>query len=199
MAGNVNGLAIASIAIGGVMAWSGIENQTIANTLKSVLSGEVPTAGAGADISVAPSSAAASDTESGNASSEINASTPGGGTNAQNAALGKLLAAGYGWATGVQWTALNNVAMRESGWNNQIYNGGQVGGAYEPNKAYGIAQALGHGPDGAPYPAGNAGNPPGAGGTSSATAQIAWMLSYIKGTYGTPEGAWNSEQTKGSY
>ena len=109
------------------------------------------------------------------------------GTEAANRVLGQFMAAGYGWATGTNWQALDHGwGTLESGWNNQVYNGGQTGGPYQPGRAYGIPQANGHGPGGAPYPAGNAGNPPGAGGSSSAASQIAWGLAYIRGTYGSP-------------
>jgi hypothetical protein len=177
-----------------ILAWSGIQNQSITNTLKPIIGGKAPTPGP-----AGPSGTIVSgNTESGGAAGEINATTPGSGSAAANAALGRLMATGHGWSTGAQWTALNNVAMRESGWNANAIN---------PSGAYGIAQALGH-----------AG--PGEGGTvsstayggygvstatakaansGSATAQIAWMLAYIQQTYGTPEGAWNSELSRGFY
>jgi hypothetical protein len=74
---------------------------------------------------------------------------------------------------------------RESGWSNTAEN--------PSSGAYGIAQALGHGPTNQ-YPAGPA-NPP----VSSASAQIAWGLSYIKQTYGSPSAAWAHEESEGWY
>lgn len=110
---------------------------------------------------------------------------PGGGSAAANAALARKLYPP--WGSGPQWIAWNNVAMRESGWNNLATNGGRP---YDPyNVAYGIPQAL---------PAikmGAAANPP----QSNPTAQINWMISYIKAVYGTPQGAWNNEVTQGFY
>jgi phage-related protein len=110
---------------------------------------------------------------------------PGGGSAAANAALARKLYPP--WATGPEWTAWNNVAMRESGWNNTITNGGRPYNPY--NVAYGIPQAL---------PAikmGAAANPP----QSNPTAQINWMIGYIKSVYGDPLGAWNNEVTQGFY
>lgn len=100
-----------------------------------------------------------------------------------NVALGQQLAAADGW-TGQQWSCLDALWQRESGWSNTAEN---------PSDAYGIAQALGHGPTNQ-YPAGPA-NPP----TSSARAQIRWGLGYIAATYGTPCGAWRHETADGWY
>src|SRR5208282_4005681 len=102
-----------------------------------------------------------------------------------NVALGKLLAAPFGWSTGAQWNALYALWQRESGWSNTAENAS--------SGAYGIAQALGHGPTNQ-YPAGPA-NPP----TSSASAQILWGLGYIKSTYGNPVNAEAHEQSAGWY
>jgi resuscitation-promoting factor RpfB len=105
-------------------------------------------------------------------------SAPGG-----NAALGQQMAAARGW-TGPQWDCLYALWERESGWSNTAENA---------SDAYGIAQALGHGPTNQ-YPAGPA-NPP----TSSPAAQIRWGLGYIAGTYGTPCSAWTHETADGWY
>jgi resuscitation-promoting factor RpfB len=101
-----------------------------------------------------------------------------------NVALGQQLARADGWGSGPQWNCLYDLWQRESGWSNTAEN---------PSDAYGIAQALGHGPTNQ-YPAGPA-NPP----TSSASAQITWGLSYIGSTYGTPCGAWDHEEADSWY
>jgi hypothetical protein len=103
---------------------------------------------------------------------------------AGNVALGQQLAGSYGWSAGPQWTCLYDLWQRESGWSNTAEN---------PSDAYGIAQALGHGPTNQ-YPAGPA-NPP----TSSAAAQIEWGLGYIRATYGDPCGAWSHETADSWY
>ena len=92
------------------------------------------------------------------------------------AAAGQAMAASmYGW-TGPEWVALNNVAMRESGWNPNAQN--------PTSSAYGIAQNIG----------GRAGYP-----DPSPAGQIAWMLAYIKSRYGDPIGAWAHELSAGWY
>ena len=99
----------------------------------------------------------------------------GAGATNNYAALGQTMAAAYGWS-GAEWVALNNVAMRESGWNPNAQN--------PTSSAYGIAQNIG----------GRAGYP-----DPSPAGQIAWMLAYIKGRYGDPIGAWAHELSAGWY
>lgn len=104
-----------------------------------------------------------------------NAGNPGSMSAKAAQHLGQQMAAQYGWS-GAQWNALNNVEMREAGWNANAVN---------PNGgAYGIPQALGHGH---PF---NLGDAP---------AQIKWMLDYIKSRYGSPQAAWNHELQVGWY
>jgi resuscitation-promoting factor RpfB len=104
---------------------------------------------------------------------------------AGNVALGQRLAGAYGWGSGPQWDCLYALWQRESGWSATAEN--------PRSGAYGIAQALGHGPTNQ-YPAGPA-NPP----VSSAPAQIGWGLGYIDGTYGKPCAAWAHEQADSWY
>jgi resuscitation-promoting factor RpfB len=106
-------------------------------------------------------------------------------TAAANVALGRRLAAGYGWSHGSRWHCLHALWARESGWSATATN--------PRSGAYGIAQALGHGPTNQ-YPPGPA-NPP----TSDPATQIRWGLSYIAATYGTPCGAWTHETADGWY
>ena len=96
------------------------------------------------------------------------------GTESANRALGRFLAARYGWATGQDWTALDyGWGTLESGWNNNAQNGTWPG-------AFGIAQAN----PGSKYP--RSGWPVSQGGSAAATTQILWGLAYIKGKYGSP-------------
>jgi hypothetical protein len=104
---------------------------------------------------------------------------PGGGAPAANAALARRLMPA--WGSGPEWTAWNNVEMREAGWNQFARNAN--------SGAYGIPQAL------PPSKMGAAANPP----QSNPTAQIRWMISYIRGRYGDPIGAWGHELTHGWY
>jgi resuscitation-promoting factor RpfB len=101
-----------------------------------------------------------------------------------NERMGMAMAAGRGWI-GQQASCLNWLWTRESGWSAVARN---------PNSgAYGIAQALGHGPSNQ-YPAGPA-NPP----QSSARAQVRWGLRYLRTVYGTPCRAWAQETSQGWY
>ncbi|SRR6266487_3667242 len=102
-----------------------------------------------------------------------------------NVALGRRLAAGRGWGQGPQWRCLDALWTRESGWSATAEN--------PRSGAYGIAQALGHGPTNR-YPAGPA-NPP----ASDPAAQIRWGLGYIAAGYRTPCAAWAHEQADGWY
>lgn len=101
----------------------------------------------------------------------------GGGTPAANRRLGRRMAREIkGWV-GEQWTALDSLWTRESGWDHTATN--------PTSGAYGIPQALppekmaSHGSDWRTNPA----------------TQIAWGLDYIQGRYGNPVGAWSFWQT----
>ena len=176
-ASRINGFSIAYTAIGGILLWSGIDGTTISETFRGLLKGTAPKPAPPDNLTVIQ-------TVSGTGPN-AGVSLPSTAIAAKNQAIGKLLAAPYGWSTGTEWNDLVALWNRESGWDNLIEN--------PSSGAYGIAQALGHGPTNQ-YPAGPA-NPP----ISSATAQIAWGLSYIKSTYGSPSAAWAHELAEGYY
>jgi hypothetical protein len=98
-----------------------------------------------------------------------------------NEALGQQMASVYGWGSGAEWTCLDELWTRESGWR-IVWN-------YQGSGAYGIPQALpaskmaSAGPDWQTNPA----------------TQIRWGLRYVKETYGSPCGAWAHEETAGWY
>lgn len=99
-------------------------------------------------------------------------SIPKSSNSGANRALGKQMAASkHGW-TGAEWECLNTLWTRESNWRHTASN--------SSSGAHGIPQALpgskmgSHGADWATNPA----------------TQISWGLSYVKGRYGTPCGAW---------
>lgn len=98
------------------------------------------------------------------------------GSDKANQSLGRVLAASYGWGSGSEWTALDNIVMAESGWSDTAEN---------PSGAAGIAQNInGFGPG---YQRGNA------------AQQILWMLRYIKQRYGDPTAAWQFHLRHGYY
>lgn len=110
----------------------------------------------------------------------------GGGSPAANQALGKKMAAAYGW-TGSEWSALNWIVEAESGWVTTIHNGGGLG--YVPGLAYGIPQAL----------PGTKMASAGADWKTNPATQIKWMLGYIRSTYGDPIRAKAFHEANGWY
>jgi hypothetical protein len=86
----------------------------------------------------------------------------------------------YGWGAR-QFTPLNKLWSRESGWNKYASN--------PYSGAYGIPQAV---PGGKMASAG-------AHWRTSATTQIRWGLGYIRSRYGTPATAWAHELVYGWY
>ena len=86
----------------------------------------------------------------------------------------------FGWGKR-QWTPLQKLWNRESGWNKYASN--------PYSGAYGIPQAL---PGSKMASAGNHWR-------TNATTQIRWGLRYIKGVYGRPRVAWEHELAYGWY
>jgi resuscitation-promoting factor RpfB len=86
-----------------------------------------------------------------------------------NVATGQRMAAAYGW-TGAQWSCLDALWTRESGWNAYAAN--------PASDARGIPQDINGWNDYAP---------------GDVPAQVAWGLAYIRGRYGTPCAAWAHE------
>lgn len=115
-----------------------------------------------------------------NAAANAVGGAPSTANEAANKKLGQSLAQSYGWGTGAQWTALNNIVMAESGWNNTAQN--------PTSTAYGIGQFLD-----------TTWATVGGQKTSNATAQINDMLKYIRQRYGTPVAAWNFHLANGWY
>lgn len=107
--------------------------------------------------------------------------TLSGGTVSSNQALGRKMAAAYGWGTGTEWADLNNIVMAESGWNVTATN--PTSGAYGIPQSYPADKMASAGPDWKTNPA----------------TQIKWMLGYIKGRYGDPIKAWAFHQANNSY
>jgi hypothetical protein len=164
----VPGLPVAIIAAGGILAWSGIYNQSLTSALGSILKGKAPTPGAQVVTSVTPVTPG---TGEANPNAFGDAVISGGGSEAANKALGEAMAAAYGW-TGVEWEYLESGWEEESGWSTTAAN--VPSDPY--NHAYGIPQA-------------NPGSKMASAGSNwqtSAATQIKWGLGYIKATYGSP-------------
>ncbi len=102
-------------------------------------------------------------------------------TVSDNRLFGREMAAERGWS-GSEWTCLDNLWSRESGWRHTVSN-------YQGSGAYGIPQALpgdkmaSHGSDWRTNP----------------RTQIAWGLDYISNRYRTPCGAYSFFQSNNWY
>jgi uncharacterized protein YabE (DUF348 family) len=94
--------------------------------------------------------------------------------------IGQQMAAARGW-TGQEWTCLEMLWERESGWNHQAAN--------PSSSAYGIPQAL----------PGSKMSSAGADWATNPATQIEWGLGYIADRYGTPCNAWGHSESVGWY
>jgi hypothetical protein len=177
----ISGVGIAAVFAGGILVWSGVKGYSVSGVFRDLISGKPPQ-------NLQQTTPVTSSGIFGGLLGGLNPTkllganvTPVGGgvggTAAQNKALGQKMAASYGWGSGAQWTALNNIVMGESGWSDTITNPG--------SGAAGIAQKISG--FGAGYQSGNAGQ------------QIQWLLNYIKQRYGDPISAWNFHLAHGWY
>jgi resuscitation-promoting factor RpfB len=157
---------------GGLFLWSSFHGASVTGTLRDLISAKQPSGS-----NTQPLNATTGSSSGGGATNILG----GGGSSSANQALGKVLAAPFGWSTGQEWNDLVSLWNQESGWSNTAKN--------PTSGAYGIPQAL------PPSKMGALANPP----TSSASAQIIWGLNYIRQTYGDPIKAWAHEQANGWY
>lgn len=109
------------------------------------------------------------------------ASLAGGNTPEAARATARAMASSkYGWGEG-QFSCLDQLWMKESGWNYKAYN---------PSGATGIPQAL----------PGSKMATAGSDWATNATTQVAWGLEYISASsYGTPCAAWSHSQAYNWY
>ncbi|WP_282848089.1 phospholipase [Microbacterium oxydans] len=103
------------------------------------------------------------------------ANTPEGA----KAAAQQIMSSTYGWG-GDQFSCLNSLWNKESGWNYKAYN---------PSGATGIPQAL----------PGSKMASAGSDWQTNAATQVAWGLGYISSVYGTPCSAWSHSQAMNWY
>jgi len=94
--------------------------------------------------------------------------------------IGQQMAAARGWS-GEQWSCLESLWTKESGWNASAAN--------PSSGAYGIPQSL----------PGSKMASAGSDWQSNPATQIEWGLGYIADVYGTPCGAWGHSQSVGWY
>jgi|SRR6185437_346990 len=165
---------IALMGAGGLFLWSGFHGASVTGSLRDLLSGSKPpgTESYGLVSDSSSTGSTASPVASSGNPTSVSAKT--------NQATGKLMASAYGWSTGAEWTALNNIVMAESGWNNTAQN--------PSSTAFGIGQFLDSTWATVGYKK-----------TSDPVTQIAAMLAYIKQRYGDPIKAWNFHLANGYY
>ena len=94
--------------------------------------------------------------------------------------IAAAMLASFGWSSS-QFSCLDPLWAHESGWSVTAYNPGS--GAYGIPQAVPGSKMASAGPDW----------------QTNAATQIRWGLEYIKGTYGSPCGAWGHEQATGWY
>lgn len=177
--GGISGKLLGVAFAGGILLWSGIKGKQVSGALRDIIAGKNPATAKGTPITGVTAPGAPDLTDSGASGPLDTGAATASASQAQ--AIAKLLAAPYGWSTGQQWDDLVSLWNKESGWNRLADN--------PSSGAYGIPQALPASKMGA------AANPP----ISSATAQIAWGLAYIKSVYGSPSEAWAHEVANNWY
>lgn len=193
MSGEINGVALASIAGGSVLVLAGIRGWSIPKAVQNIVGGKPPSTGNLYPISGTPQGALG-DLPAGTA---VYPGTPGaGGSPAANQALAKLMASGShpDWITGQQWADWVALWEGESGWS-QTADTRQTG--LDPANAavfaYGIPQARNY----SKMP--RAAWPPDKGGSADPSAQISWGIDYIAATYGNPSAALAFKNAHGGY
>jgi resuscitation-promoting factor RpfB len=187
----INGPALGAVAVGTVFVYSGIKGYSVLKTVQNVVQG---TPGNTGQTATSLLSGGGSNTGGTTPGGGGNLPSPPSGNTSANMRLMQQLAAGRGW-TGAEWSALYQLIMSESGFDNTIWNGGGHTATQPANSsgAYGIGQAL-------PYSKmPKAAWPTGYGGSADARSQIEWTLGYIAGRYGDPIKAWAFHQANNWY
>jgi len=132
---------------------------------------------ASAELSTGTSAGASSGTGGGGGIVYVTSTPPNPGT-AQSIAYHMM--ASFGFSPQTYFGCLQNLWNRESGWR---YDAENASGAYGIPQALPGSKMASAGPDWETNPA----------------TQIKWGLTYIKGLYGTPCGAWSFEEANGYY
>lgn len=168
------GIPALAIGAGVVFMYSGIKGYSVLGAIQNLIAGKPVSQGLSETTQLTNQASATGNTPAGQAPGDWKS----------NEQMGQALAASVGW-TMEEWTALDALWNRESGWNNRAQN--------PSSGAYGIPQAL-------PYSKmPNKAWPESAGGQSDPQTQIQWGIEYIQGRYGSPSHAWAHEQQNGWY
>lgn len=162
---------LAALGIGAIFVYGGIKGYSPLKAITNIITGKNPNENQSSNILAVDTSVSSGDTSQ---------FMPPANTSG-NRGLGQMMAAQRGWS-GSEWTALDKLWTKESGWNNKAKN--------PSSGAYGIPQALP--PTKMPFAAQEAGG-------SNAQAQIGWGLDYIAQQYGSPSAAWAHEVANNWY
>lgn len=178
MAGQIDGIALGSMAVGGVLVYAGIRGKSIPSLITGFIQGKPPASATAAD-------AISSTTSTGTGPGSVATSVVSGGEGVaagSNEATLKATAATFGWTTvNGQWEALYNIEEAEAGFNLTAQN--------PTSNAYGEAQFIDGPSEYAQY-----------GGDSTTPAgQAVAMCNYIKQRYGNPIIAWAFHLANGYY
>jgi hypothetical protein len=178
-AAKIPGLPVAFIGAGGVLIYSGIENQPLGTLLRTLAKGQTPVPGPPEQFAAAAGSTAAVPGAAAGAAAGAGDTGAHSATAAANQAIARVLAAPYGWSTGQQWADLVSLWNQESGWRSDAQN--------PSSTAYGIAQFLdttwaSYGPK-----------------TPDPVLQMKYGLEYIRDRYGSPSAAWAHEAADNWY
>lgn len=179
---------LAAVAVGSVFAYAGIKGFSVPQAIQYIVQGKSPATLPQTDDIATPSGSGGS-------------GGSGGSPVANNGSAQSILqqtAAQFGWGSGAEWQALQNIEMKEAGFNPKATN--------PSSRAFGLAQALGHGNSNTQ---GTLSNNYGGFGLTDAQAKLAnsgdaamqalWMMNYIKSRYGDPVKAWSYWQAHHSY
>lgn len=179
MPARISGWTLGYTAAGGILLWSGIAGTTLSTTFTDLLSGQKPSQNQQQIGSPVLDLASSSGSSPGSGSSPA---SPGPVPSTSNArAALQQAAAQHGWGSGAEWTALQNVEMREAGFSLTARN--------PSSGAYGMAQFINGPSEYAQY----------GGNSTTAGGQAVAMCNYIAERYGDPIKAWAHEQQYGWY
>lgn len=169
----VSGAGLAMTAAGVIFTWSGVTGKHVTAVIKDILEGKNPANAPGTSLFSVNTGVAGV-----NQSNPITGNIgPISSSAAKNMAIGKMVAAKYGWSSGPEWDALVQLWNGESGWNNNAQN--------PTSTAFGIAQFLDTTWAGT-----------GIGKSADPRIQIEAGLLYIKARYGSPSNAWAQWQAR---
>lgn len=176
MAGQLDGIALGSIAAGGLFVYAGIAGKSIPSLLTGFIQGKPPAAAEAANP-------IGGTTGTGPGTGATQAVSGGQGVAAgSNEATLQATAATFGWTSANgQWQALNNIEEAEAGYNLTATN--------PQSGAYGEAQFIDGPSEYATY----------GGDSTTAAGQAVAMCNYIKQRYGNPVIAWAFHLANGYY